>query len=256
MAETFKVGANARELLRYTQRATRIVTDDISRSDARKIIQKVAALEDVRDIQKVCGTAVHALDTRDREGFSKSTFRLYGEGIRLTARQILLDAHAANNVNFQTDYDKRVEKIGAVVDGCSLLLEYLTICTEEGIISAKKAGIWTKKVTDVKYPAMKWLTSERGRAEKLRAEAERKRLTEQAAALKAVLCPGPYSHSGLPLCIGGAVCLSDAAIWWLRSPNTNNNNNVWNVNTDGSNNNNWYNNSYGVRPALMEPCDE
>ena len=54
MAETFKVGANARELLRYTQRATRIVTDDISRSDARKIIQKVAALEDVRDIQKVC----------------------------------------------------------------------------------------------------------------------------------------------------------------------------------------------------------
>lgn len=124
MAETFKVGANARELLRYTQRATRIVTDDISRSDARKIIQKVAALEDVRDIQKVCGTAVHALDTRDREGFSKSTFRLYGEGIRLTARQILLDAHAANNVNFQTDYDKRVEKIGAVVDGCSLLLEY------------------------------------------------------------------------------------------------------------------------------------
>lgn len=191
MAETFKVGANARELLRYTQRATRIVTDDISRSDARKIIQKVAALEDVRDIQKVCGTAVHALDTRDREGFSKSTFRLYGEGIRLTARQILLDAHAANNVNFQTDYDKRIEKIGAVVDGCSLLLEYLTICTEEGIISAKKTGIWTKKVTDVKYPAMKWLTSERGRAEKLRAEAERKRLTEQAAALKAVLYPEP-----------------------------------------------------------------
>ena len=84
-----------------------------------------------------------------------------------------------------------IEKIGAVVDGCSLLLEYLTICTEEGIISAKKAGIWTKKVTDVKYPAMKWLTSERGRAEKLRAEAERKRLTEQAAALKSVLYPEP-----------------------------------------------------------------
>ena len=152
MAETFKVGANARELLRYTQRATRIVTDDISRSDARKIIQKVAALEDVRDIQKVCGTAVHALDTRDREGFSKSTFRLYGEGIRLTARQILLDAHAANNVNFQTDYDKRVEKIGAVVDGCSLLLEYLTICTEEGIISAEESRYLDKEGHGRKIP--------------------------------------------------------------------------------------------------------
>ena len=158
MAETFKVGANARELLRYTQRATRIVTDDISRSDARKIIQKV---------------------------------NLYGRDIRETAKKILLDAHAANNVNFATEYDKRIEKIGEVVDGCSLLLEYLTLCTEDGIISTKKAGIWTKKITDVKYPAMKWLTSERGRAEKLRAEAERKRLTEQAAALKAVLYPEP-----------------------------------------------------------------
>lgn len=192
MAEQpFKVGRNAKELLRYTLRATRTVSDDISRSDARAVFQKAAALEDVKDIQRVCETAVHALDTRNREGFTKSTYRLYGEGIRMTARQILLDAYAANNVNFQTDYDKRLEKIGAVVDGCSLLLEYLTICTEEGIISAKKAGIWTKKVTDVKYPAMKWLTSERGRAEKLRAEAERKRLTEQAAALKAVLYPEP-----------------------------------------------------------------
>lgn len=114
-----------------------------------------------------------------------------GGGAPVGNENAMKDAHAANNVNFQTDYDKRVEKIGAVVDGCSLLLEYLTICTEEGIISAKKAGIWTKKVTDVKYPAMKWLTSERGRAEKLRAEAERKRLTEQAAALKAVLYPEP-----------------------------------------------------------------
>ncbi|UQK37212.1 hypothetical protein MTP41_15410 [Faecalibacterium sp. I4-3-84] len=189
MAETFKVGANARELLRYTQRATRIVTDDISRSDARKIIQKVAALEDVRDIQKVCGTAVHALDTRDREGFSKSTFRLYGEGIRLTARQILLDAHAANNVNFQTDYDKRLEKIGDVIDGCSLMLQYLQLCTEDGIISVKKSGIWTKKVTDVKYPAMKWLTSERERAESLRQAEEKKRLYMLVKALRAALAP-------------------------------------------------------------------
>lgn len=192
MAEQpFKVGRNAKELLRYTLRATRTVSDDISRSDARAVFQKAAALEDVKDIQRVCETAVHALDTRNREGFTKSTYRLYGEGIRMTARQILLDAYAANNVNFQTDYDKRLEKIGAVIDGCALMLQYLQLCTEDGIISVKKSGIWTKKVTDVKYPAMKWLTSERGRAEKLRAEAERKRLTEQAAALKAVLYPEP-----------------------------------------------------------------
>ena len=49
--------------------------------------------------------------------------------------------------------------------------------------------------------------------------------------------------------------MSDAAIWWLRSPYTNGNSYVWYVNTDGSNGY-WCSNSYGVRPALMEPCDE
>ena len=50
--------------------------------------------------------------------------------------------------------------------------------------------------------------------------------------------------------------MSDAAIWWLRSPNTNNGSYVWRVFTDGSYSYDWDNYSYGVRPALMEPCDE
>ena len=43
-----------------------------------------------------------------------------------------------------------------------------------------------------------------------------------------------------------------AAYWWLRSPNTNNTNNVWNVNSNGNYNNNNASNSNGIRPALME----
>ena len=50
--------------------------------------------------------------------------------------------------------------------------------------------------------------------------------------------------------------MSDAAIWWLRSPYTVNGSYVWGVNSDGAGSGYWYNNSYGVRPALMEPCDE
>ena len=46
---------------------------------------------------------------------------------------------------------------------------------------------------------------------------------------------------------------SSAAIWWLRSPLTNNGYNVWLVRTDGSSSNHWYNNSYGVRPAFVLP---
>lgn len=50
--------------------------------------------------------------------------------------------------------------------------------------------------------------------------------------------------------------MSGAAIWWLRSPDANNDYNVWSVGTGGSSYNYWYGYSYGVRPALMEPCDE
>lgn len=46
---------------------------------------------------------------------------------------------------------------------------------------------------------------------------------------------------------------SSAAIWWLRSPYTYNSNGVWYVNTVGSDFNNWYNYSYGVRPAFILP---
>ena len=48
---------------------------------------------------------------------------------------------------------------------------------------------------------------------------------------------------------------SSAAIWWLRSPYTSNNSNVWHVNTDGSNYNYWYSYSYGVRPAFVLPSE-
>lgn len=46
---------------------------------------------------------------------------------------------------------------------------------------------------------------------------------------------------------------SSAVIWWLRSPLTNSGSGVWVVFTDGSSNFNWYNNSYGVRPAFILP---
>lgn len=50
--------------------------------------------------------------------------------------------------------------------------------------------------------------------------------------------------------------MSDAAIWWLRSPYAYYDYRVWYVDTDGSNRDSWCYNSCGVRPALMEPCDE
>ena len=47
--------------------------------------------------------------------------------------------------------------------------------------------------------------------------------------------------------------MSDAAIWWLRSPYTHGHNYVWRVLADGSVSNGWYSYSYGVRPAFILP---
>lgn len=46
---------------------------------------------------------------------------------------------------------------------------------------------------------------------------------------------------------------SSAAVWWLRSPYTDNYGSVWYVRTDGSDSNYWCGNSYGVRPAFVLP---
>ena len=46
---------------------------------------------------------------------------------------------------------------------------------------------------------------------------------------------------------------SSAAVWWLRSPSTNNGYGVWLVKSDGSYGNWNYSNTYGVRPAFVLP---
>ena len=185
MAEKeFLLGVKARELLKHTKRETRVVTDDISPQDVRAILHKIAALEDIRDAREVCSQAINAIDRKKKEGFSKSTFRLYGEDMRQIAKQILLDVHAANNTHFLTEYDSRLRKIDAILDGCTLLLEYITVCLEDGIISKTKAGLWTRKVTDVKFMAGAWRKNDGGRARKLREQAQAEKDRQQTALVK------------------------------------------------------------------------
>lgn len=183
----FLLGVRARELLKYTKQATKIVTDDVSQKDVRAILERIAALEDIREVQTVTSQVISALDKKQREGFTKSTYRFYGEDMRFIAKQILLDVHAANNTHFLTEYDQRLRKIDAILDGCSLLLEYITICMEEDIISTRKGGVWTKKTQDVKYMAGAWRKNDGGRARKLREEAQAATDRRQIALVKEAL---------------------------------------------------------------------
>ena len=185
MAEKeFLLGVKARELLKYTKQATKVVSDDISPQDVRAILHKVAALEDIRDAREVCSQAINAIDRKQKEGFTKTAFRFYGQDMRDIAKQILLDVHAANNTHFLTEYDSRLRKIDAVLDGCSLLLEYITLCMEEKIISTAKGGVWTGKVMDVKRMAGKWRKNDGGRAKSLRDQAQTVRNRQQIGLVK------------------------------------------------------------------------
>ena len=185
MAEKeFLLGVKARELLKYTKQATKVVSDDISPQDVRAILHKIAALEDIRDAREVCSQAINAVDRKQREGFTKTTFRFYGRDMREIAKQILLDVHAANNTHFLTEYDSRLRKIDAVLDGCSLLLEYITLCMDEKIISTAKGGVWTGKVMDVKRMAGKWRKNDGGRAKSLRDQAQTVRNRQQIGLVK------------------------------------------------------------------------
>lgn len=59
----YLLGNKARELLKYTNQATKTVAEDISRKDVRQIFQKIAALDDIRDVQKVCSESIAHIST-------------------------------------------------------------------------------------------------------------------------------------------------------------------------------------------------
>ena len=159
-----------RELLKYTKQKTKIASDDVNRRDARAIFRKIAQLDDISQVKTVCAEAVRVIDQNEREGFTKANYRLYGEDMREIAKSIMRNIHAANNVNRNTEYRSRIRKINDALDDCSLLLEYIQICVDEKIISVKESGIWTKKVTDVKYMAAAWKKKTQDIARKPEAE--------------------------------------------------------------------------------------
>ena len=166
----FLLGNKARELLRYTNQVTKIVTDDISVRDVRIIIQKIADLEDIRDVKMVCAQIIGVLDRKDKKGFTKATYRCYGEDMRMIAKDIVRYIHAANGKMFATEHQERLRLIGKILDNCSLMLEYIQICLDMEIISVERSGVWTKKVRDVQYMSMSWRKNDGARAKKIQTE--------------------------------------------------------------------------------------
>lgn len=183
----YLLGNKARELLKFTNQATKVVTDDISQKDVRAILHKIAELDDIRDVKTVCEETIGQLDRKDKEGFTKAMYRCYGEDMRMIAKGIVRDIHAANGKMFNTEYEERLKLIGQVLDGCSLMIEYIQTVLDLDVISIKKSEIWTKKVLDVKYMAASWKKNDTARANKLKAAAQEAEGQRQVSLVKTAI---------------------------------------------------------------------
>ena len=183
----YLLGNRARELLKFTNQATKVVSDDISVKDVRAILHKIASLDDIQTVRSVCKDIDEHLAVKSKEGFSRAMYRCYGEEMRIVARNIVRDIHAANGKMFNTEYDERLRLINCVLDGCSLMLEYINTVLELGVISLKKSETWTKKVLDVKYMTASWKKNDGARANKLRAEEAAKQDFRQVEVVKTAI---------------------------------------------------------------------
>ena len=135
----------------------------------------------------MCQQLIGSLDRTEKKGFTKSGYRDYGEEMRKVARNIVRNIHAANGKMFVTEYEERLRLINEVLDDCSLLLEYIQIVQDMGVISLKKSEIWTKKVLDVKYMTASWKKNDGARANKLRSEEEAKQDARQVEVVKTAI---------------------------------------------------------------------
>lgn len=183
----YVLGNNARDLLKFTNAITKPRSDEVSARDVRIIFQKIAALEDIRDVRTVCNEAIQFIDRKTKEGFTKRAYNDYGKDMRQMCKNIIRYIQGANGKQFETEYDERLKMIGEALDECSLMLDYIQACLECGFISIKTSQIWTKKVTDVKYPAASWKKKDGARADRIRAAARAKDDRREVENVKAAI---------------------------------------------------------------------
>ena len=169
------LAAKARELLIFTRRHTKPVNTDVDARDVGKLLRRIADLDDLSKAQEACMATATALKRRSKEGFSKVSYRDYGQDMRDISKAILRGIYAANNIPFAQEPERRIAEIDAVLNNAALLLDYISICQELEIISVKTAGAWSSKAIDVKRMAASWRNNSAQRAQAIQAQRQAER---------------------------------------------------------------------------------
>ena len=104
----FLLITKARELLVYTRAATKPINSDVPSGDVQKVLHKIAGLDDLGKMREVCIVTASSLRKRRKDGFSKHSFRDFGQDMRDLTKSILRGVHAANDVMFAEEPEKRL----------------------------------------------------------------------------------------------------------------------------------------------------
>lgn len=157
----------ARDLLIYTRKVTKPVNSDVDARDVGNLLKQISCLEGMDKVRDVCRDTSTAMKRRSKRGFSKSSYRDFGQDMRDLTKNILRGVFEANNVMFTSEPEKRLAMIDNVLNDTALLLEYIHICQEADIVSTKTAGAWSEKAVEVKRMAAAWRKSCAQRADKV-----------------------------------------------------------------------------------------
>lgn len=169
MAEKeYVLGNKTKDLLVYTFTVTKPIGDKtMDINEVVKILRTIKELPEAEREAFIIEVVDSMSKSSSKQGFPKSAVYTYAKTIRETAVLILRNIHAANDCNFQTEYDRRIDLIHAALQDCNLILKLVEISQSLGYISMKRMAHWTKLITDVKYMTLAWKKKDTERAREI-----------------------------------------------------------------------------------------
>lgn len=117
---------------------------------------------DLRVIVKAKELAVHSFKlTSNCNRYPKKYRHSLVDKIQIKSLEIYETLLEANRIHNGTNKNLRCETITKAITYCDELLFFIELSMQLTLLSSNSAEHWTKLVSDVKYMAIKWRTTER-----------------------------------------------------------------------------------------------
>jgi hypothetical protein len=194
MAEKeYVLGNKTKDLLVYTFTVTKPIGDKTM--DINEVVKILRTIKELPEAEREA-FIIEVIDSMNKsnskQGFPKSAVYTYAKTIRETAVLILRNIHAANDCNFQTEYERRIDLIHAALQDCNLMLKLVEISQALGYISMKRMEHWTKLITDVKYMTLAWKKKDTQRAREIARQEQEKDYRLQATIISQAVGQAVY----------------------------------------------------------------